>query len=94
MRIEYVSPWADVDPDDDNIDVNVRLDDGRVYSLLIATPKNIYRCMESDRIAYFVATPPPVFVSRLTEANVECAVRALVIENEGRNLHAYGVLQV
>ena len=94
MRIEYVSPWANVDPGDDNIDVHVYLDDGRVYSLLVATPRNIYRCMEREGIDYFVATPPPIFVSRLTQANVERAIMALVTENEGRGLHAYAVLQV
>jgi hypothetical protein len=93
MRIEYVSPWADIDPENSNIDVHVHLDDGRVYSLLIATPKNIYRCMENDAIAYFFATPPPVFVSQLTEANVKRAVIALVTEDDGRYLHTYGVLQ-
>ena len=94
MRIEYVSPWADVDPEDDNIDVHVYLDDGRVYSLLVATPRNIDRCMEREGTDYFVAIPPPIFVSRLTEASIERAVMALVNDNEGRGLHAYAVLQV
>jgi hypothetical protein len=37
LEIEYVSPLDDVDPENDNIDVHVRLDDGRVYSFLLAT---------------------------------------------------------
>ena len=48
LEIEYVSPLDEINPENDNIDVHVRLDDGRVYSFLIATPNNIYTCMSND----------------------------------------------
>jgi hypothetical protein len=92
LEIEYVSPLDDVDPENDNIDVHVRLDDGRVYSFLIATPNNIYSCMNNDGNEYFFGTPP-VFVRVLDQKHVEEALRALLSEYDGRWLHTYGTLQ-
>ena len=92
VEIEYASPLEDADPDDDNIDVHVRLSDGRIYSFLIATPKNIYRCMANEGIDYYFGTPP-LFVSSLTRECVERAIRALLSEDNGRWLDLYGALQ-
>jgi hypothetical protein len=92
LEIEYVSPLNDVDPENDNIDVQVRLFDGRVYSFLIATPNNIYSWMNNDGNEYFFGTPP-VFVKVLDQKHVEQALRALLSEYEGRWLNTYGTLQ-
>jgi uncharacterized membrane protein YpjA len=93
QRIEYLSSWDDIDPESDNVDVHIYLDDGSVYSLLVATPKNIYWCMENEGIDYFFGTPP-VFVARLDKAHVERAIEALISTDDGRWLHTYGVLQI
>ena len=90
MRIEYVSPEEEVNPEDDNVDIHVRLDDGRVYSVLVATPNNIYSCMENESIDYFFGVPP-LFVKRLTRDNVERAVRALMCDPD--SLSVYATLQ-
>lgn len=90
MQIRFVSPETEVNPDNDNVDVHVRLDDGRVYSLLVATPNNIYSCMDNERIDYFFGFPP-LFVRTLTRENVEAAVAALV--REPRWLEVYGAVQ-
>ena len=66
------------------------LDDGRVYSITVATPNNIYWCMENEGLDYFFGCPP-LFVRRLTQENVERAIKAL-IEDE-QFLPVYGVLQ-
>jgi hypothetical protein len=91
--IEYVSSLSDVDPENDNLDVHVRLSDGRVYSFLIATPNNIYKCMTNDGNEYFFGTPP-VFVRVLDRMHVETALRALLSEYDGRWLETYGTLQI
>jgi hypothetical protein len=39
LQIEYVSPLDDVDPENDNIDVHVRLDDGRSVQLSDCNPE-------------------------------------------------------
>jgi len=92
LEIEYVSPLDEINPENDNIDVHVCLDDGRMYSFLIATPNNIYTCMRNDGNEYFFGTPP-IFVKILDQKHVEEALRALLSEYGGRWLDTYGTLQ-
>jgi len=87
MEIEFVSPESEIDPEDDNVDVHIRLNDGNVYSILVATPRNIYKCMENESVDYFFGVPP-VFVQRLTRDNVERAVRALISDRAAMNVYA------
>jgi len=91
MKITFVSSIEDVNPDDDNIDVHVHLDDGRTFSFLVATPKNIYRSMNNEGIDYYFGTPP-LFVREITSDAIERAIQALV-EDNSRWLYVYGVLQ-
>ncbi len=93
QRIQYPSPIEDNNPENDNIDVHVYFDDGRVYSFLVATPNNIFWCMENEGKDYFFAFPPPLFVNRLTPDNVERALYALLSENKNKWLELYGVQQ-
>ena len=94
-KIEYISPLAECHPMNDNVDVLVHLDDGRVYSFLVAIPNNIFRCMENEKLDYCFGFPP-LFVANLTSENIERALEALVSESEESNdkwLHIYGALQ-
>ncbi len=93
IDIQYVCSLRDVDPDNDNLDVHVRLSDGRVYSFLLATPSNIYKCMTNEGNEYFFGTPP-VFATVLDRMHVETALRALLSEDDGRWLETYGTLQI
>jgi uncharacterized membrane protein YpjA len=92
MRIEFVSPIEEIDQENDNVDVFLHLDDGRVYSFVVATPNNIYWCMHNEALDYFFGVPP-VFVERMTRENVERALKAIVTEDGGRWLSVYGALQ-
>jgi hypothetical protein len=92
FEIVYVSPIEEVDPANDNIDVHVRLQDGRIYSLLVATPSSIYSYMENNREEHFFGVPP-VFVRLLDRQHVEEAISALLSEDDGRWLYIYGTLQ-
>jgi hypothetical protein len=91
-QIRSVSSLGDVDLDNDNVDVHVHLEDGRVYSFLLATPKNIYWCMDNERIDYFFGVPP-VLVRQLTADNIRRALEAIIAEDSGKWLQIYGVLQ-
>jgi hypothetical protein len=93
FQIEYVSLLEDADPANDNIDIHLRMDDGRVYSLLLATPNNIYACMDNSREDYFFGVPP-IFVRVLDRKHIEEAINALLSEDDGRWLSIYGTLQV
>jgi hypothetical protein len=90
MEIEFVSPEQDVNPENDNVDVRVRLDDGRVFTLLVATPNNLYWCMDNESTDYYFGVPL-LFVRALTRSNIERAILAL-LEDE-RSLEIYGTQQ-
>lgn len=91
-EIRYPSRWEEVNPENDNIDVHVRLDDGRLFSFVVATPNNIFWCMANEGIDYYFGTPP-LFVRLLNQACVEKAIEAILTENDGRWLEVYGTLQ-
>jgi hypothetical protein len=90
MQIEFISPEDELNPENDNADILLRLDDGRVFGLLVATPNNIYWCMDKERTDYYFGVPP-LFVRRLTRMTVETAIGALLQEPEW--LDIYGSLQ-
>lgn len=90
MKIEFLSSEEEINPENDNADVVLRLDDGREYTFVVATPNNIYRCMNNESIDYFFGVPP-LFVRKLTRSNVELAVAALLKDPEW--LQVYGSLQ-
>jgi hypothetical protein len=88
-EITYLSDLAEANPEHDNIDVHVVLDDGRDFTFVVATPNNIFWCMENEGVDYFFGEPV-LFVKCLTRANIEEAVRAIVEEDDGRWLQVYG----
>jgi len=92
MHITYVGGLEEVDPENDNIDVHVELGDGRVFSVLVMTPNNIFWCMENERVDYYFGTPP-VFVRLLNRDCIEKAIEALLAEDGGRWLEVYGTEQ-
>ncbi|MEP6961822.1 MAG: hypothetical protein ABI995_07085 [Acidobacteriota bacterium] len=92
MHIKVIGGLEEINPNNDNVDVHVYLDDGRIYSLLMATPSNLYWCMDNGATDYFFGMPP-VFVKMLTPDNIDRAIKALVEEDGGRWLHVYGSLQ-
>jgi hypothetical protein len=87
--INYLSPLADCNPENDNIDVHVVLDDGREFTFTVATPNNIFWCMENEGIDYFFGEPM-VFVKNLTEQNIASAMRSILTQNDGKWLAVYG----
>jgi hypothetical protein len=92
LKIEFISPLDESHPLNDNIDVLVHLDDGTVYSFVVATPNNIFWCMENEKLDYYFGVPP-VFVETLSRDNIERALHALVSEYDGRWVNIYGTLQ-
>lgn len=88
MNIEILGTIKDPD---DNVDVLLQFDDGRVYSFLFATPKNIYWCMQNDGLGHYFGVPP-VLVRTLTLESIENALKAIVVEDGGKWLAVYGTL--
>jgi hypothetical protein len=87
-EIRYLSEWSEVNPENDNIDVHVLLSDGREFTVVVATPNNLFWCMDNGGVDYFIGGPM-IFVKRLTKENVEAAVRSLIPENDGHWIDIY-----
>jgi hypothetical protein len=88
-HIDFLSDLADCNPENDNIDVNVVLTDGREFTFTIATPNNIFWCMDNENVNYFFGSPM-IFVKRLTRESIEEVVSRIVTEDDGRWLEVYG----
>lgn len=87
--IDYLCDLSEVNPEHDNVDVHVTLEDGREFTFVIATPNNVFWCMENEGIDYFFGEPM-LFVKNLTAENIEKAITAIVSEDNGRWLEVYG----
>jgi hypothetical protein len=88
-KIEYLSELSEVNTEHDNLDVHVVLEDGREFTFVVATPNNVFWCMENEGIDYFFGEPI-LFVRCLTAENIEKAIRAIITEDDGRWLKVYG----
>ena len=87
--INYLSDLDECNPENDNIDVHITLEDGREFTFVFATPNNIFWCMENEGIDYYFGDPV-VFVKNLTKQNIESALHRLVAEDDGKWLSVYG----
>jgi hypothetical protein len=92
-EIRFLSSLEALDPDNDNVDVHAYLSDGRVFSFLVATPRNLIWCMDNEGNDYYFGAPPVLVVRKLTSDIVGRALAAVVADGEQRLL-AYGVLQL
>jgi hypothetical protein len=88
-RIDYLSEPQEINPENDNIDVHVLLEDGREFTFVVATPNNVYSCMDNEGIDYFFGEPM-LFVKKLSDENIRRAISAIVDESEGHWLKTYG----
>lgn len=65
-----------VDITNDNIDVDVYLNDGHRYSVVVSTPKSYLTQMSENNIDYIEAGPPDIIVKCLTEDNIQRAIES------------------
>ena len=89
VAINYLSDLAECNPENDNLDVHAVLDDGREFTFTVATPNNIFWCMENEGTDYFFGEPV-VFVKNLTKENIAKAIERIVAEDGGKWLTVYG----
>jgi hypothetical protein len=69
-NITYLSELARCNPENDNVDIHILLDYGREFTFTVATPNNIFCCMENEGTDFFFSEPV-VLVKNLTKANIE-----------------------
>jgi hypothetical protein len=81
-KISFPTQLKDIkDIDDDNIDVFVELDDGYIYTVVIATYKNLLSQMDAMKSDFLEAGSPFIIVRRLTEEIIEQAVKSYAKED-------------
>ena len=75
--ITFLSDLKDVkDIFDDNMDVSVKLENGRNYVLVVGTPKNLLRLMENEKSDFLSPGDPIVIVKKMTKEVIEQAIKA------------------
>jgi len=89
LAINYLSDLAECNPENDNLDVHIVLEDGREFTFVVSTPNNISWCMENEGVDYFFGEPV-VFVKNLTKENIERVMEKIVAEAGGKWLAVYG----
>jgi hypothetical protein len=75
-KVNLPTKLSEVDPKDDNIDVIVTLEDNNTYVLVVATPQNLFKLMNSNDTEYLPAGSPIAFVKELTLSNISSLVES------------------
>ena len=74
---------------DDNIDVFVELENGRSYTVIVGTYKNILSLMNQDNSNFLLPGDLTIFVKELTIEVIEEAIQAYTKENDGYWIRLY-----
>ena len=80
MKVESITFLSDLkdvkDIFDDNMDVSVKLENGRNYVLVVGTPKNLLRLMENEKSDFLSPGDPIIIVKKMTKEVIEQAIKA------------------
>jgi hypothetical protein len=76
-KIRFPTGWTDIDPLNDNIDINVALESGEVYWGTLFTIENIKYLMEKDEQSFFWSVDM-VIVSELNPKNINDLISDIV----------------
>lgn len=68
--ISFPTPWDQVNPENDNIDVCMTFPDGRSYTFVVITPENLKQLMAAEGKPYLSPGAPMLIVERLTEDTI------------------------
>lgn len=89
FEIFYPTPLAEIEnPTNANIDVCVRTNEGKDYTLVFITPDNLKFLMESNNESYIHPDFKFIVVKQLTEGDIYAAISA--IAKEPHLLQQYG----
>jgi len=86
--IYFPTPWDQVNPENDNIDVCLSFPDGRNYTLVVATPDNLKKLMAQEGKPYLSPAAPMLIAERLTATVVSQLIEEVVQEDS--LLNRYG----
>ena len=80
-KIEYPTKLSKINQYDDNIDVFVETEDGKVLTLTVCTPQFYVSLMDKEELNYVPAGPPDIIVRELSEKNIREALQAYCQDN-------------
>ena len=89
INIRIFDDLEGIDVGNDNIDVFVTTDDGYSYTLSLATPKNLQFLMDKEKMEYYEPGYPFIIVNKLSQENIEEAVKAFAEKDGGYWLKVY-----
>lgn len=84
----FPTPWEQVNPENDNIDVCLTFSDGSSYTFLVATPANLSLLMEREQKPYLSPGAPMLIARKLTADVVTQLIGELAQDPE--LLNCYG----
>ena len=79
--ITYPTDLKEVNKLNDNIDVCLRLEDGREYTFVVATPDNLKYLMKKDQVPFLRPGLPFLIVEEISEENIRQLVEELIKED-------------
>ena len=87
--IIYPTSLEEVNPDNDNMDILVRTENGKQYVFVVATPDNLKYLMYKENTSFLKPGLPFLFVEKLTHTNIENVVKSL-LEEDAQLIPIYG----
>lgn len=74
----FPTPWDQVNPENDNIDVCLTFSDGRSFTFVASTPENLKFLMAQEGKPYLSPGAPMLIAEKLTEEVVSRMMEELV----------------
>ncbi|MCR4651427.1 MAG: hypothetical protein K5662_06695 [Lachnospiraceae bacterium] len=82
MKIEYPTALSNgINPYDDNIDVFVWTEEGKVLTVTVCTPQFYVSYMDKEGLDYVPAGPPDIIVRELTDEIIRDAIQEYCRDN-------------
>lgn len=89
----FPTPWDQVNPENDNMDVCLTFPDGRCFSFVVATPENLQFLMKQEEKPYLTPGAPMLIVEKLTEEVVSRLMAELAQDEQLLNLYGSDITQ-
>ena len=88
-QLFFPTKLENINTTNDNIDVCLQLKNGRTYTLVFATPKNLESMMKNENIHFIYPETRFLIVDELSEENIKQTIKHLLIQ-DSRFIEFYG----
>ena len=91
--IFFPTPWNQVNPENDNMDVCLTFPDGRSFTFVVTTPENLQFLMKQEEKTYLTPGAPMLIAEKLTEEVVSRLMAELAQDEQLLNLYGSDITQ-